>query len=145
VHSFKVWLWLQTTWGQLAVRDRPAHDRLTPLRTQARVTFPPFIVWGQPYPSEPGHAPRHRRMRKHVRTYETTGDYGLRSLLNQFAGRSDGHTLSTATPALLVEARGAPDQASIRRALVRWGSTPSNDLSHPKTLLRPPGAVPQPG
>src|SRR5215469_837869 len=29
--------------------------------------------------------------------------------------------LTAATPAMLAEARGAPDQASVRRALVRWG------------------------
>ena len=43
--------------------------------------------------------------------------------------------LTAATPAMLVEARGAPDHASIRRALVRWGfntkqrSDPPDDVA----------------
>jgi integrase len=43
--------------------------------------------------------------------------------------------LTAATPAMLVEARGAPDHASIRRALVRWGfntkqrSEPPDDVA----------------
>src|SRR5438552_8868240 len=43
--------------------------------------------------------------------------------------------LTAATPAMLVEVRGAPDHASIRRALVRWGfntkqrSDPPDDVA----------------
>jgi hypothetical protein len=39
--------------------------------------------------------------------------------------------LTAATPVMLLEARGRPDDASIRRALVRWDSTPSSAPTRP--------------
>jgi hypothetical protein len=44
--------------------------------------------------------------------------------------------LTAATPAMLAEVRGRPDDASIRRALTRWASTPSSARAHLMMLPR---------